>query len=451
MMAEQKFNEIQKLIEIHLPTVSDDRYELLQIYYESMKVLNKELPDILVIELIRNELRNKNYTKIDELLCEIDMKKYYSVVLEIKSELADRKGQLQEVYNLISDYLIRQFENKKPTIPPWLINLKNKYFKNDFKLNLYFLSIHLMLNDLRGSEAILRELILEVRERATSKGTEDKLNLIEEVLKNNFEKAYLEIYQNYCHLYSKGLTDKSQFKKIIEMIIYFDDFKFQVLILDLLQRLNLQDELIEYSQSLKENQEYSFVYLDKYFSHLKYLFYQPEIKEPKVTEYTSPVDINAILETPILNASKPKIELLLDEELHISGIANFIKYQDYSFGQLCEVIVSLVQLEMPRAALEVASIATQQVKENEEFLKICYLKITCYLILRDYRAVLDLTFQALAKVELKNDILSFLYAQAEAYIGLREKNNAIVVLSKIISIDHKYRMARERLEKINEI
>jgi hypothetical protein len=57
----------------------------------------------------------------------------------------------------------------------------------------------------------------------------------------------------------------------------------------------------------------------------------------------------------------------------------------------------------------------------------------------------------MATVELKNDILSFLYAQAEAYIGLGEKDKAKVVLTKVVSIDHQYRMARERLEKIDEV
>ena len=51
----------------------------------------------------------------------------------------------------------------------------------------------------------------------------------------------------------------------------------------------------------------------------------------------------------------------------------------------------------------------------------------------------------------QDDILSFLYTQAEAYQRLNLKREARRALQKIISIDPHYRLASERLEKLNEV
>jgi multidrug resistance efflux pump len=69
----------------------------------------------------------------------------------------------------------------------------------------------------------------------------------------------------------------------------------------------------------------------------------------------------------------------------------------------------------------------------------------------DYRAALDTAYEALTQAKTENDILSFLYAQAEAHINLHESKQAKSLLKKVLSIDKNYRLAKEKLETLDEI
>lgn len=71
--------------------------------------------------------------------------------------------------------------------------------------------------------------------------------------------------------------------------------------------------------------------------------------------------------------------------------------------------------------------------------------------MKDFRAALDTCLEAISKATTKDDVLSFLYGQAEIYIRLNQVRDARKILSKILSIDSKYRLAKERLDKLNEI
>lgn len=130
---------------------------------------------------------------------------------------------------------------------------------------------------------------------------------------------------------------------------------------------------------------------------------------------------------------------------------NLIKYQTYTTDQLCDLAVSFLQSEMPRVALKASQQAIAQSETDKDYLKGSYLKLTCLLLLKDFRAALDTCLEAISKATTKDDVLSFLYGQAEIYIRLNQVRDARKILSKILSIDSKYRLAKERLDKLNEI
>ena len=77
--------------------------------------------------------------------------------------------------------------------------------------------------------------------------------------------------------------------------------------------------------------------------------------------------------------------------------------------------------------------------------------MTCLLKTGDCRAALDVSLEALNFSITQNDILSFLYSQAEAHLRLKEYRAAKNVLKRILAIDASYRMAKERLERLNAI
>ena len=446
MMADQKFNELQKLLEAQLLGPSSNRHELLLLYYEVLTSQRKHFPDELSIELASWEIEDKKYPLVSHLINDVKSDIFSLKILKIKLRLAEEQGLIDDLYLLISLFIINQFEKKIPHIPECVIVLKNKYFNNDFKINLGMLSIYLLLNDLKKSEEIVKEIILTIREKSFNKGLNLKLCAIADVLNVSKNKASLEIYKSYCVLYTEGIKEKSHYKKVIEMIIYFDDFKFQVLVLDLMNKLDLNLESSEYAQVLKDNKDYNFVYLEKYFPHLKSYFLKPKkIILPEKVAFITP---DLILSEPIGEESFPP-EVDLMDEMQSDLYFNYLKYQTYSFQQLCELVVSFIQSEMPKVALKISGLAHKNASDDQEEMKASYLHLTCLLILRDYRAALDISFQALNKAIKKDDILSFLYAQAEIYIRLREHDRARMILSRIISIDSKYRLAKERLEKLN--
>jgi hypothetical protein len=95
-----------------------------------------------------------------------------------------------------------------------------------------------------------------------------------------------------------------------------------------------------------------------------------------------------------------------------------------------------------------AMIVHDRTTDDKVRLKAAYLALNSYLQCGDYRKVIDLALESMKFVSTNDDLLSFLYCEAEAYLRLNMKKEAKQVLSKILSIDAGYRMTRERLEKL---
>lgn len=451
MMAEQKFFEVQRLIEVQLTLKSDNRHELLSLYFDSLQAQQKQIPTLLLLELAEFESDVNNHELVLQLLSGINTEtsqKYFVRIQKLKIKAAEDKGQMDQLYSLLNDFMMRQFEKQIPLIPLWISEKIEKYFKHDFTIKLKELALTLLLNDVARAEAITRDLIISCIEKSSPKGTAAKLLSVGEVLRSGENKAQLEIYQNFCFISSRGISDKSDCKKIVEMVIFYDDFKFQVMILNLLHQLDLKEAAFDYSSAVRINQQYDFVYFDKFFSHLKSYFVQPAVKNKVVAEETAKPDLKLTgkyiseIMSPVLD-----VEDFEDEQRYY----NLIKYQTYTTNQLCDLAVSFLQSEMPRVALKASQQAIAQSETDEEYLKASYLKLTCLLLMKEFRSALDTCLDAISKATTKDDVLSFMYGQAEIYIRLNQVRDARKTLSKILSIDSKYRLAKERLDKLNEI
>lgn len=451
MMAEQKFFEVQRLIEVQLTLKSDNRHELLSLYFDSLQAQQKKIPTLLLLELAEFESDAHHHELVLQLLSEINKdlsQKFFARIQKLKITAAEDKGQMDQLYSLLNDFLIRQFEKQIPIVPFWISEKIEKYFKHDFTLKLKELALTLLLNDVHKAEVLTRDLIISCIEKSSPKGTAAKLLSIGEILRSGENKAHLEIYQNFCFISARGISDKSDYKKIVEMVIFYDDFKFQVMILNLLHQLGQKEAAFDYSSAVRINSQYDFVYFDKFFTHLKAYFVQPVPKnKAEVVEALKP-DLkltgkySSEIMSPVLD-----VEDFEDEQRYF----NLIKYQTYTTNQLCDLAVSFLQSEMPRVALKASQQAIAQSESDEEYLKASYLKLTCLLLLKDFRAALDTCLEAISKASTEDDVLSFMYGQAEIYIRLNQVRDARKTLSKILSIDSKYRLAKERLDKLNEI
>lgn len=451
MMADQRFFEVQQKIEVQTHFKIEAQYELLSIYYESLKSQKKIIPPELLIALAEAEVVEKKFAPASKILKELsplDNAKFYNRILKVKIDLADLNGQIEDLYNLLTEFVINQFEQKKYSIPDWVSARIENYFKNDFNLKLRILAISLMLKDFDSAEKTTSELILNCYEKSSPKKIAERLLLIVEVLNIGHKTGSLEIYKNYCSIAVTGIQEKLDYKRIIEMIIYFEKFQFQILVLNLLNQIKTSEIILDYVDTIKKNPDYSYVYLDKYFSHLKTYFYQ-RIKE-EVSSQKEDAKINFDLEkTLIQEILIPENDSELPEDDTI--YANILKYQTFNQAQLCDLAISFYQLRMVTVSVKAATLAQEKAISDEDFLKATFLKLTGLLELKDYRAALDTCFIALEKSRTENDFLSFLYCQAEIYIRLKENKSAAQTLSKVLAIDSSYRLAKERLEKLNEI
>ncbi len=448
MMAEQKFFEVQRLIEVQLTLKSDNRHELLSLYFDSLQAQHKKIPTLLLLELAEFESANLNHAFVLQLLSDAETNKFFIRIQKLKIIAAEDKGQMDQLYSLLNDFLIRQFEKQIPYIPTWITEKIERYFKQDFTLKLKELALTLLMNDVEKAEVLTRDLIISCIEKSSPKGTAAKLLSVGEILRTGVNKAQLEIYQNFCFISARGISDKTDYKKIVEMVVYYNDFKFQVMVLNLLHQFGQNEAAFDYSSAVRINPEYDFVYFDKFFSHLKAYFVQPATKNNiKQTEAIKP-DLklsgkySSEIMSPVLD-----VEDFEDEQRYF----NLIKYQNYSTNQLCDLAVSFLQSEMPRVALKASQQAISQSETDVDYLKASYLKLTCLLLLKEFRAALDTCLEAISKATTEDDVLSFLYGQAEIYIRLNQVRDARKTLSKILSIDSKYRLAKERLDKLNEI
>ncbi len=449
-MAESKFFEVQCEVHTQLSlNQSNHRIELIELYLESMVAQNKQPTADLVLELTEHYLTqdlSKAITWIEKLNA-LDQKKHFRRVQFIKIQIAEKHGQLKELYNLISDFQLYLYQVNVPSFPDLIRSYSEKYFRGDFHLKLQALALYLNLGDFSKAEIIVKELILSCVERSSPKGTKEKLTSLYNVLAVE-HSGILEVYSNFCRLSIEGLSEKKDYKKLAEMIIYFDDFRLQVLTLDLLFTLGLKNEALSYVDVVKENDDYDYVYLDKFFSYLKPYFFKKRVVKQEEKDAKFEIDLKISESFKETTRSEFAKEDPLEEEKLLEHV---LKYQDYSANELCEIAVSFLQSEFPKAALSASDLALSKSLDDVSYLKACYLKLTALLQLNDFRAALDVSLMALGKAQNQDDVLSFMYGQAEAYLKLKEIKSAKSILKKIVSIDSGYRMARERLDKINEI
>ncbi len=447
LMAESRFVEAQKTCEVEFVQKNSEQPELLGLYFESLMAQSKPLPQELLLTLIEKYLI-QDPDKAERWLAEFKGSHNNLRIILIKIAVAEKKGRTENLYQLISDYQVLRFETRIPVISGNVIELTNKYYKNDFHLQLQRLALNLLRMDLTHAEGELKGLILSCFERSSTRGTKEKLSALSEVLKTPESLFHLEVYKTFTHLLAHGMTEKKDYKKIIELVIYFEDFRLQVLLLDFMWRQDLKDVAEEYASIIRKNKEYTYVYFDKYFPHLKSLFFKKQ-------EKTIPEKITLISEEDLKIAkfSPPSTEdqgpAVINEEEVL--LAHVLRHQSFSCCELLDIAVSFLQSEFYHAGLKAAELASMAGESDQERLKSSYLKVFCLLKLGDYRAALDSSLEALKTAKTENDVLSFLYAQAEAHTHLKEFKAAKTILKKIITIDSGYRLAKERLEKLNAV
>lgn len=445
MMAELKFLEVQKILEVKLlEKNAESRPELIAIYLQCLEAQNKSLPSEFVLERLESLIDED----VDRALQEISRlpidQRFFRRTTFIKAKIYSKLGFILELKKTLINYYLFLIESRIPSRSSFMDSLADKYFKNDFQINLQLLTLSLMTHDLERSEKIIHGLMFNSLERVSQKGIKEKMSALEIILAPYAESGPLSLYRNLIVLMGQGIKAKSDYKRLVESIIYFESFKIQTLILGFLDRENLTELASEYAQVIKLHPDYDFVYFDKFFPQLKSYFFARK-KSAQVVEQKIEIDLR-LLEPKFNSSIESEFE---DQEDHDLDYA--LKFQDYTTDQLLDLTVSFIQCDLLSTALKAVNLVFKKDLSAEDFLKASYLKLTCLLRLKDYRGALDVSLVALDKSSRQNDLLSFLYSQAEALIHLDKKRDAVRVLKKIISLDPNYRLTQERLARLDEI
>lgn len=446
MMAEENFSSAEQALEVALiSALPASRSELISIYLENLIHQKKSLPDHLVSEVIHllweknSELALSIYDHSSPSLKSSND----SRVLFFRMKLAEKRGHIQELHDLISDYHLHLFERSLPFVPPFVNELVQKFFRVDFQLRLQGLALTLLRKDLKSAETQIQNLILEAHEKSSPKILREKLTALHNVLVSQTEKGILEIYQSFLSILVHGFQDKKDFKRLAEAVIYLDDFRFNVMLMQILGGNGYSELATSYAHELADHKNYDFVYIAKHFPDLKKYFVSITQPIARATSWETPdLSLDEEVENDLVLSDLP--DRFEDEEI----LVHLVKNQEFSEESLLDLSVSFIQSELPRVAHAAAMIVHERSQDNRIKLKAAYLALTSLLQSGDYRRAVDLALESMKLVDTTDDLLSFLYCEAEAYLRLEMKSEARQVLKKILSIDSRYRMARERLERL---
>lgn len=439
-MAEQRYTEAQQLLENILRTQKSE--ELLGLYLEIHLLQGISLPYEQTIEFIK---LHQDHHKSLELLGHLDTT-IETRLLELK--IYELLGDLDHLYNKISELYLFLYERKIPRRFDEVMALRKKFFSTDFNLELKELALELDIGWGEEAEAKLREMIRESIEKSQIKNKRERLIKIENVL-NGFDfNNTAKIYSHFLSLYIHGIQEKADYKKVIEVILYFDEMEFKAMTLSLLDKLELIDVARKYAEIIRKQNDFKYIYIEKYHSDLKHYFInaRPVAQESKVQV----PEIDLTLESPNADTSVPEWEddsaLTSDFEL-----AENLKHLEYDITSWLNLASSFLQSDFNKSAFVCARKAKEKAENNEDFLKSCYLAIHALLKQKDYRLALDYCYEALERSEIETDLLSFYYLEAELLINLGERKSAKKVLDQITALDRDYRLSAKMLKRLNEI
>lgn len=450
LLDNSKFVEAQKEAELYL--LQSDfsiRTQLLEIYFNSLTFQSKQIPAEMLIEYVEN-ISTKNPDEALGLLHQLSdgsLAKLKRRVLIQRIIIAESKGLNQELYRSISELQIHAYARKIPSVPQIVSDLSDKYFPGDFSLSLQRISLFMLRGDIPSVEKMISDLIFSCIERSTPKGTREKLLAIVEVLTSFKSQTQLEIYRNLCLFLAGGIQNKQDYKRVVEMVIFAEDFRLQTLVMALIQKTCPEQITMEYAKVVKGNENYTFVYFDKYFPQLKKYFVSVKNKVEPPSKAIE-IKTESLSIGPAQTQAQERFFIRSEEETMISHL---LKHQSFEDTELLDLAVGFLQSEFPWAAVTASEMVLKSSTSDITWLKASYLKLTGLLMLNDSRAALDLALESLGKSKTQNDILSFMYCQAEAQLRLKDFKSARKTLKRIVAIDENYRLAKEKLEMLDAI
>lgn len=456
MMAEGKFIQAERaLMDLSLQYEGELPIEFFQELFEVRKQLGKEFP-FSELHSFFLKLSEKNLNQeIDDLLSwwTFYHPKFESCELyKWKLTLAENKGQIQDLEKQLKLFGLFILKHHYWSHMETFSNYQKRYFKNNYEVIFLALHYQLLTHQFTEVEKTLHHFVEEeVMKSKRLAEVEDDVELIIALLEQNPAKGTLDIWKGFFQILKEKDWKKIDKKKLIECVIYFDSAPIQLMLIRTVNRI-ASPELAELmARTLKRSEGFDFILVEKYFSHdLKPLFIgKRKTQEEKRDSVIRLEDLKLDKRFAKQSEKEEHIHHDISEEeiLIITGL----KYQYLTTEQSLELIVSMLQMNFPLAALEIGKKWAKAEISTDERLKFNYLLIHIYHLLKDYRAGLDLALDSLSIATTSHDILAFTYAEADFYFLLGEKNKAKSLYLSILSLVGNYRMTKERLKALDEV
>jgi hypothetical protein len=452
-MADSKFNEVEisayrSLSDKH----NSNRSEMLLIYLSSIKSQNKKILYPYLLEFVEKNLD----THLDHCLELINLYSSQNpnkLNLKLKIYLIkifEKKGDIETLGKELKKLRCDLLEMNRPILNIALIEIEKKYFMKDFEFSLLNLTYAFYLGDLNSAENQILEIIKSLFESKNIKNLNSKLGLVGRLLEAQVEKKYLEIYQSYFIIRSRGITEKKDYKKIIEMMIFAKSNEFKVIILELLDFLQLEEIAKSYSSYLISEKNFKLLYVLKYFKNLKRYFMQGNLIRPEDEGTRELTEIGPIKNSKIVPQDDMKIEDRLFLTIEEEKIIHELKHQDLQFEEFHSLAISFIQAGYFYAAKESAICALNLAHTNEAKISTYYLIGETYYLLGDYRATIDFMGKIRELANDKIEIIPSMYLEAESHLKLNEKKEAKSIFEKINLTNENFRQTRDRLRLLNE-
>jgi len=441
MMAEQRYIEAQQLLEQTL--LLQKSQELLGLLIEVYQVQGVALPYDLALEFIK---ANKDSHQSLEIISQLNHQGIESKVLEIK--LYASIGALNKLNEKISDFYLYLFERKIPQVFDEVITIRKKYFQSDFNLELKELALSFDRGWNKELEDEIQKIIKDCFHKFNLKNKADRLLKLEKIFASYQSNNAAKIYHHLFVLYNHGIENSLDYKKLIELIIYFEDVEMKGIVLNLMDLLSLEKEAHQYADAIKKDTHYNFVHFSKYYPHLKKYFITPRSLANEVKEDLEPIDLTLDEKEKEVTITDWVDDSVVDSD---AEIAEGLKYMEYDPSGWLNLAVGFIQSDFNKSALMCAKKVKEASVDEVDFLKASYLAVHALMKLQDYRIALDYCYEALEKCTLETDYLSFSYLEVELLIQLGEKASAKKVLENIHLIDSSYRLSSKMLKRLNEI
>lgn len=253
----------------------------------------------------------------------------------------------------------------------------------------------------------------------------------------------------------KNNLNKDEWKKLIELLVYDQNYIHLKLILDISL---VEDEEVfkEAYQQIKKKKNYSFVKLTRYSKKLKTkilsltpksFLNDPEKEEVIVNEskYFSGIDSNKKTEVFESIIDEEDIDILYVEKNTIKNL----EFNPPVNESIPDLIVTYKQMNLVRVVDYLIQLGLSRVTDTIVKRKIQYLNIYQSIEKKAYQLALASINDMLAESDLSMDeYLELKYTQGSLYFQLSEKKEALVCFEEVRKIDSNYRRLKERLVQI---